>query len=118
MKKLLSIAKTSQDIQALKWLITTGKQYQSSCLKFFQSNLTNTYTLIRYIETLLSAGLDVNMLSEEGQPALNKMAYDGEVSSVHLLLQKGGDVNVKTETGLDAMHCAMYSGKLAIVEEI
>ena len=61
---------------------------------------------------LLTAGLDINLQDENGQPALVTATLAKQDDMVRLLLDHKADVMTRTKKGMTALHAAAYVGNL------
>ena len=62
------------------------------------------------VSALVHAGADVNLSRRDGQTALMKAAYDGQITIVNAMLQEGADVNKVDNRGLTALLEAAKKG--------
>ena len=75
----------------------------------------NTATKRQRIQAFIDSGGNINIIEENGNPALfNEMAY-GSDETVNLLLDLGADPNVKGKNGQNAlMHSADFTKRLSL----
>lgn len=70
----------------------------------------------KMLDCLIKAGVDINLIDDEGKTPLLEAALKGSANSVGLLLEIGADPNIVDKKNYSALHAAAECGYLIIVE--
>ncbi len=61
---------------------------------------------IRLVQKLLDSGVDINIISNDGDTALNYASVNGNLEIVRLLLKNRADPNIQNDFGWTALMIA------------
>ncbi|KAI5925521.1 ankyrin repeat-containing domain protein [Camillea tinctor] len=94
---------------------------KGDCHKTIENNLTALHITaktgqIRFLDSLIRAGVDVNAVDRLGLNALMMAAGGGFDSAIELLLEHGASVQEQSKAGETALHLAVEHGHISTCE--